>query len=305
MRGHIFAALALAVAGATPVFAQQPAAPPAAAATPVASVGATLNITPKRLTLDRTRRNGSIFIVNQGAEPVTVDVTLIDRIMTGEGQIVAVTEAVKTPATKAVADKLQSAHELVQISPRRVTLTPGRGQTIRLRLSSLPEGGGEYRTHMTVTTIPPRESGITAESVASAPTGGLQFSITAVYGISIPVIVRATDADARAGLENPRVEFVDLSADGRAEARRTPMLAVDLVRAGPSSLYGNVEVQVAGARKGAEPLGIARGVGVYPEIDRRVVRIPLTRAPAAGEKLEVTFTDDDTSPGKVLAKAAL
>jgi hypothetical protein len=36
-----------------------------------------------------------------------------------------------------------------------------------------------------------------------------------------------------------------------------------------------------------------------------VVRIPLSRAPRAGEKLEVTFTDDDTSPGKVIAKAEL
>ena len=58
-------------------------------------------------------------------------------------------------------------------------------------------------------------------------------------------------------------------------------------------------------KKGAEPLGLARGVAVYPEITRRKVRIPLSRTPAAGEKLEVTFTDDDTSPGKVLAKAAL
>jgi len=35
------------------------------------------------------------------------------------------------------------------------------------------------------------------------------------------------------------------------------------------------------------------------------VQIPLSRAPAPGEHLEVTFTDDDTSPGKLLAKIVL
>jgi len=52
-------------------------------------------------------------------------------------------------------------------------------------------------------------------------------------------------------------------------------------------------------------LGQSRGVGVYTEIDRRSIRIPLTRAPEPGEHLEVTFTDDDTSPGKLLAKLVL
>jgi hypothetical protein len=44
---------------------------------------------------------------------------------------------------------------------------------------------------------------------------------------------------------------------------------------------------------------------VYPEIGRACRADPAARAPAPGEKLEVTFTDDDTSPGKVIAKAEL
>lgn len=303
MRVVFFVGLALAAAAGGRGFAQPaPAAPAPNVA--VTSVGATLNITPKRVTFDRNHRNAAVFILNQGDAPATVDITLVDRVMLPDGQIVAVDEAAKTPPGKAISEKLRSAHEIVQISPRRVTLVPGKGQTIRLRLSAMPEGSGELRTHMTVTTIPPRDTGTTAEAAAAGAGNELRFQITAVYGISIPVIVRSADPDPRAGLENAHVEFVDISPDGRAPAKRTPMLTVDLVRAGASSLYGNVEVRGSGDRKGSEPLGVARGVGLYPEIDRRVVRIPLTRAPAAGERLEVTFTDDDTSPGKVLAKAA-
>lgn len=297
------ASLALAIASfAAPAPSlAQPAAPAAA------SAGAFLNISPKRLTFDRGRRNGTVFILNQGTEAVTVDIGLIDRVMLPDGQIFGVADAGKTDAGKAVVASLKSAQDLLQVSPRRVTLQPGKPQTVRVRLSTLPDAAsGEHRSHLTVTTLPPRETGASAETAAT--TGGqndLRFAITAVYGLSIPVIVRPADADVRATLENARLEVVDISADGRAAPRRATIATLDLVRGGASSVYGNFEVRVVGEKKGAEPLGVARGVAVYPEIVRRAVRIPLTRAPNPGETLEVTFTDDDTSPGKVIAKAAL
>lgn len=295
MRSAAVLALALAIGAiAPPALAQPAAAQPA--------VSAFLNITPKRLTFDRTQRNGTVFLLNQGSGPVTVDIALIDRVMLPDGQIAPVSDAAQRPDVKSVADSLKSARDLLQVSPRRVTLMPGRPQTVRVRLSTLPDAAaGEHRSHLTVTTLPPPDTGVTAESAA---TGGqpneLRFQITAVYGLSIPLIVRPSDAQVGATLEGARIEY----ADG-AEAARTALVALDVVRGGTSSVYGNFEVRVVGAAKGAEPLGVARGVGVYPEISRRAVRIPLTRAPAPGERLEVTFTDDDTSPGKVLAKAAL
>ena len=71
-----------------------------------------------------------------------------------------------------------------------------------------------------------------------------------------------------------------------------------LQRDGANSLFGNLEVR----GKGKVLLGIARGVGVYPEIDSRVIYVPLQRAPAAGEALDVSFVDDDSSPGRVIAR---
>jgi P pilus assembly chaperone PapD len=305
MRRALISGLALASACAPAAALAQPAVQPTPAAAP-ATLNAFLNITPKRLTFDRARRNGTVFLLNQGAEPVTVDISLVDRVMLPDGQIFAVDDAAKREDGKGPAAGLKSAKELIQASPRRVILLPGRPQTVRVRLSALPAAtDGEHRSHLTVTTLPPRESGATAEAAAANPAGSeLRFQITAVYGLSIPVIVRPGDTDVRAAIEGAHVEYPEISPDGRAPPRRTPVVAFDLVRLGPSSVYGNFEVRPAGERRGGEPIGAARGVGVYPEIARRAVRIPLSRAPAAGEKLEVTFTDDDTSPGKVLAKAA-
>ncbi|MEW5687763.1 MAG: hypothetical protein AB1942_22840 [Pseudomonadota bacterium] len=295
MRRRLLSLLLLASAAAVSAHAQT--APPAQPS----SASAFLNVTPKRLTFDRSRRAGTIFLLNQGAAPVTVDIALVDRVMLADGQILAVEDAAQRPDGKSAVDALKSAKDLLQVSPRRVTLQPGRPQTVRVRLSALPEGEtGERRTHLTFTTLPPREAGATAEAAASGPGDGqLSFQIHAVYGISIPMIVRPADTQVSATLEGARVQSVETSPGAPAAS----VVALDLVRGGASSVYGNFEVRVAGGRKDAAPLGVARGVGVYPEAARRAVRIPLTRSPVAGEKLEVTFTDDDTSPGKVLAKA--
>lgn len=266
----------------------------------VPAVSAFINVTPKRLTFDRGQRSGVVFLLNQGATPVTVDIGLVDRVMLADGQILSVEEVAQRPDGTSAASALRSAKDLLQVSPRRVTLAPGRPQTVRVRLSALPEGEtAERRTHLTFTTLPPREAGATAEAAAAGPgEGQLSFQIHAVYGISIPLIVRPAEPEIAATIEGARLQMIE-PADGGSPA----VVALDLVRGGPSSVYGNLEVRIAGARKDAAPLGLARGVGVYPEVARRAVRIPLTRAPAPGEKLEVTFTDDDTSPGKVLAKA--
>lgn len=297
-RPALFTALALLTfVGAADAWGQQPPAPPPVSVT---TVGANLNITPKRVTFDPQRRTASVYIFNQGTAAATFDIAMVDRAMLPDGQIVAVADTAERPEAKAVADKVASAKDMLLVSPRRATLAPGQGQTIRLRVASVPQDAkGEYRTHLTVTTIPPPSVGTTAEDVAGGAGNELRFQITSVFGLSIPAIVRVSEPDVRAAIEDAHIEYVDLSSDGRSDPKRTPVMAFDLVRVGANSLFGNVEVRAAGKR--GDPIGVARGVGVYTEIDRRSMRVPLTRAPAAGEKLEVTFTDDDTSPGKLLA----
>lgn len=309
MRRNLALCAALAgalVASAAPAQPAPPAPSAAAAAVPVASVPANLNITPRRVTFDRTRRSATVYIFNQGGTPTTVDVTVVDRVMMPDGQIMTAADASKTPAQKLVTDKLKSARDMVQVAPRRVELEPGKGQTIRLRIGNVPADtdAAEYRTHLTVTTIPSREAGVTAEEAAkSTKDNRLTFRIDTVYGLSIPVIIRTGTPAPHAAIENAHVVTEEISLDGHSAPKPTPILVVDLVRGGANSLYGNLEVRPVGGR--GDPIGAARNVGVYPEIDRRTIRIPLNHAPKTGEKLEVTFTDDDTSPGKVLAKSVL
>jgi hypothetical protein len=292
--------------------AQAPAAPaPAAAAPATNTVGANLNISPKRVTFDRADRTATVYVFNQGTAAATFDILLVDRIMLPDGQILAVSEAQAKPETKDTLDRLKSAQGMLVASPRRATLEPGKGQTIRIRAApptagaGNPPAPGEYRTHLTVTTIPPRDIGLTAEQAAALSPQELRFQINSVFGLSIPVILRVGAADVRGAIENAKLVTQNVSPDGVAPPRPTAVLSFQLVRLGPNSLFGNLEVRSSKDKASDQPLAAARGIGVYPEIDRRLVQLPLRRVPAAGEQLEISFKDDDTAPGRLVAKATL
>lgn len=268
---------------------------------------ANLNINPKRITFDRLGRTATVYLFNQGNGPGVYDIALIDRVMLPTGQIVTADDVPedggKSEASVAKG-RMQSAHGMLIATPRRVVLQPGTGQTIRIRSGATADvAPGEYRTHLTVTAVPPPDTGVSAEEAAKAAPGALSFRLTSVLGIAIPVIVRIGAPDVAAEMADVR-----LVRDGATPAKgEAPKAAVtlDLVRRGRHSLFGDLEVLEPGGRAGQEPLGIVRGIGVYPEIDRRHVRIELNRAPKSGEKLRLVFVDDDTAPGKILAQSQI
>ncbi|MBC6981960.1 molecular chaperone [Caulobacter sp. 17J80-11] len=253
-------------------------------------VGADLNLSPKRLVFDDAGRSATLFVFNQGDQPATYNIELIDQAMTPEGRIERLGD---TPGA-AEAAGVRSAKPLVTFTPRRVTLGPQQSQTVRLRILRPADlQPGEYRSHLLVTAVPPQDTGLTADQAAAGGSSQeLSVRVVAVFSLSIPVIVRQGAPDVNAGIEGVRYAAAD-----------PQILNLELVRKGASSLYGDVEVEAQRPGKPAEKIGGVRGVGVYPEIGRRALRVPLSRAPAAGERLTVTYRDDDTHPGAALATA--
>lgn len=274
-------------------------AQPAAVSAPAAA--ASVNLNPKRLIFDRPGKSATVSVASGAGSAGSYDVELVDRVMLPDGQIVPLDEAKGQPETT----RLKSAKAYMVATPRRIRIAAGGGQAIRVRATpSADLAPGEYRTHLTVTGIPPADSGLTAEQAAGRREGELSFRINSVLAISIPLILRVGPVDVRAAIEKPLISFETVSLDGKAPPAKTAMLNFDLVRLGANSLYGDLEVR--GSRKqGDPPIGLIRGIGVYPEIDRRQVKIALTRIPAAGEQIEIQFRDDDTSPGKILSKTSL
>ena len=93
------------------------------------------------------------------------------------------------------------------------------------------------------------------------PNKGLRFQLTPVYGVTIPVIVRLGNLEAKAGIANVRT----LVEDGK------PAIALDLTRNGDRSTYGEVRVIKAGVK---EPIALPSGVALYTELGERHVALP-------------------------------
>ncbi|MFC7378311.1 molecular chaperone [Brevundimonas sp. GCM10030266] len=249
-----------------------------------AQVGADLNISPKRVVFEPGERNATVYIFNQGDQPATYSVELVDRVMLADGQIVAAAD--HPEAT------VDSAAELVQHTPRRITLQPRESQAIRVR--ARPGAGGEHRTHLTVTALPSETAGFTVEQAVQPGADEVAVQVIALFSVSIPVIVRDGPADARAAVENLQI----------LQAETGQVLSLDLVRQGESSVYGDVEV-LLGTGPDAPLATAVRGVAVYPEIGRRTVVTPLPAPLTSGQTVTVIYRDDDARPGEILATATL
>lgn len=268
-----------------------------------AQQGADLNISPKRLVFSGANRSAVVYVFNRGTSGASYTIELVERVMLPDGQIIAVSEATSQPDGATVAARASSAARMLSFSPRRVTLAPGESQVIRVRVMQ-PAGlaAGEYRSHLTVSTLPPEDTGLTAEQAANVAEGQLAVQVVSLLSLSIPVIVRQNVAAGSAGIEgvvvrNPEAQGTDAPAS---------IVDLELTRGGTGSIYGNLEVLAQGPGTGKpESIGGIKGIAVYPEIAHRTVHLPLTRRVAPGESLTVRFTDDDSSSGTILATATV
>lgn len=205
-----------------------------------------LLIAPTRLILDG-RRGGEVILANQGNEEATYRISLELRRMDEDGNLVPVEESEATAGEKA-------ALEMIRYAPRRVTLPPAQPQSVRISArpgADLPDG--EYRVHMSFAALPK------VQAVAQQPTevaNGVSIALTPIYGVVMPIIVRKGSIEVTGGLANPRLTKTEYG----------DAFAIDMLRSGTSSLYGDIMVFRRGAN---EPAFVARGVGVYPEIGER------------------------------------
>ncbi|WGM31851.1 fimbria/pilus periplasmic chaperone [Brevundimonas sp. NIBR11] len=256
-----------------------------------AQVGADLNISPRRVTFDEADRSASVYVFNQGDAAATYTVELVDRAMQPDGQIVLASDV---PA----AMRSLSASEFIQYTPRRVTLQPRESQVIRIRVRPPASGEAhEYRTHLTVTALPPESTGFTVDQAATPGADEVSLQVVALFSVSIPLILREGLIDARAGIDAvSRLPAMEGAPNGAVQ--------LDLVRLGANSVYGNVEVY-AGEGPAERLVAVVRGVAVYPEIERRTVIAPLAEALPEGTALRIVYKDDDATPGAALATMAV
>jgi P pilus assembly chaperone PapD len=227
-----------------------------------------LLVAPTRLVLDG-HKGAEVILNNIGDEPATYRVSIEFRRMTEGGDLVDVT----TPS-----DLDKKAEDMIVYAPRKVVLAPHEPQAIRI-VARAPQGlpDGEYRVHLLFRAIPPPNPIV---QPSGEPPKGVQFKLTPVYGVTIPVIVRLGNLQATAGIANVHIE----TKSG------APAIGLDLTRQGSRSTYGEVRVLKAGVK---DPIAVQKGVAIYTEIGKRHVSvvIPENERTAASGPVTVQYLE--------------
>ena len=239
-----------------------------------------LLVAPTRVVLDGDRGT-EVILNNIGSETATYRISLELRRMTADGRL----EEVSEDQANAME---QAAKAMIRYAPRRVTLPPNQPQAIRLGVRA-PEGlaDGEYRVHLLFRAIPEARS-VTDQAV---PEGGFTIALTPIYGVTIPIIVRYGNLQATAAIANGRMET---DANGQS-------FAFDLSRSGDRSTYGEIRITKPGL---AEPVMVARGIAVYPEVAKRTVSLPVPPDIAAqlNGAVTVAYYESANDGGALIAK---
>jgi hypothetical protein len=243
-----------------------------ALASPVEAGVGDLLVAPTRIVLNGSRGT-EIILNNIGDDVATYRISVELRRMGAGGTL----EDVTAPTASET-----QARDMILYAPRRVTLPPNQPQSIRIAARA-PAGlaDGEYRVHLLFRAIPkPRPAEVTPSQFK-----GIGFSLTPIYGVTIPVIVRLGNLEAKAGIANVHLAK---SAQGK------PTIAMELTRAGSRSVFGDIKVFKPGQ---TDPIAFQRGVAVYTELGARAISIPLDEKAAALASGPVRVQFSETADG--------
>jgi len=239
-----------------------------------------LLVAPTRVILD-SKRGAEVILSNIGNEESTYRISLELRRMTDIGKL---EDIEKDEAS----DEEGKALSLIRYAPRRVTLLPNQPQSIRIK-PIIPQDleDGEYRAHMLFRAIPKTESA----TEAASGDGGLQIRLIPIYGITIPIIVRKGKLEATAAIANPRI----VTDEGGSSFQ------LDLSRKGSRSVYGEVHVTKPGVK---DPVMVAKGIAIYPEVEERLVRIPIDpkMIPAFKGEVVVSYYEAPNAGGSLISQ---
>ncbi len=241
-----------------------------------------LLVAPTRLVMSGPSA-GEVVVSNSGSQPSTYRISLALRRMDENGQINTIEEAQATPAEAA-------ALAMINYAPRKITLGPRQSQTIRVGIRPPADlQPGEYRAHLLFRAVP---DAVEPVAKPDAPAEGMTIQLTPIYGVAIPIIIRAGELAGTASIISAKLE----------KQNGISGISVTLGRAGNRSVYGTVELMAAGR---PQPVATMKGIAVYPEVTQRQLFVSLDNVGVAAARsgMTVRFTETDPAGKRAVAEA--
>lgn len=236
-----------------------------------------LIVAPTMLEFEGRERYSTLTLVNRGTEAHSYRISFINQAMLENGEMVPV----DTPA-----ENEGFAGNFLRYSPRQITLLPNRPQTVRVMLRMPGDAqDGEYRSHLLFQQLPDTSSPVSRETSGD----GLGVSITAQFGITIPVFIRKGNLVATSTISE-----IENLVDN--QGRTT--LGFTITREGNKTVRGHISVKANG-----KEIGRMKGLPVYLSTKRRRVEIPLDENNIAGKNIQIEYRSRDRDGGDIIALA--
>lgn len=224
-------------------------------------------VSPQRVVFEKGQRIIEVLIANRGEKTEKYRISLVNRAMLENGQL----ESTENPA-----ENEHFASLILRYSPRQIILEPKQTQKIRImsRLKS-DSADGEYRSHLLVQEIPKAKAA--QNTGGDENNGGLGINVQAVFGITIPIILRKGDLSAEVTLSTPKIVKIGDST----------FLELAINRSGTKSIVGTLNVFTD-----SQKIGILKNVAVYMSTSRRIISVRLDPKRAenlSGKKIRITY----------------
>ncbi|MEI7660828.1 MAG: hypothetical protein WCK34_01460 [Bacteroidota bacterium] len=243
-----------------------------------------LLITPTRVVFDGNKQKEELNLVNIGKDTAIYSISFLQFNMKEDGGFEAIE---KTDSGQMFADPY------LRIFPRKVTLAPREPQVISLQCRRKPNmASGEYRSHLYFRAE--KEVKPLGLDNSTSDSTQLKVQLIPIYGISIPIIIRT-------GAVNVGATLGDLALETRQDSLL--FLKFNINRTGNISIYGDFTVEYIPVGGKSYEIGNVKGVGVYTNINKRVVSVKLhPRAAIAlsGGKMVLKYTSAETNKTPVL-----
>lgn len=254
-----------------------------------------VTVAPTRIIFEGRDRTAEVILINQSEKTHSYSLQFINLRMTESGEMQQI--SLQEPGDF-------FADSMIRFTPRRVILEPKKSQVVRLQLRK-PAGlaPGEYRSHLVFQVVPSTDKDEGLENPQPLEEKTLGIQLIAIYGVSIPIIVREGLTSAKVALSN--IEVI------HSPENAAPLIRFGLERTGNQSVYGNIEAEYVQQGRTAIIVGKIKGIAVYTPNAKRIVTLPLKLPDGVslkGGTLRVRFLDPvitKNSSFSVLASGAI
>lgn len=228
---------------------------------------ANISLSPFYIELDAASRDrtGQVRFTNTSKETHTYNIKMVNFKQGADGSYTTIDSPI-------IGNPF--ADQYLEWSPHQVTLNPGQSQVVRIQRRPMATASdAEYVSHLL---IQEQETAPLSEPIKKPE--GLSINLTALYGVSIPVMIENGDLSATARIEN--VQVLD---QGKGMIAR-----VRVGRGGTRSFYGTLVV-----KDGGREYGRVEKFRIFMTTPYRVIDIPLKSYPPRGA--EVILIDEKTN----------